>query len=101
MKRSKLNAWLAFAVLVAVIILALSGCANYSLKNNTSTTTIQPDGSQVVEQKTCELSISSFREVKAADVKVSTKCALTGGDESLGANEKLIELMTTVIKKVP
>lgn len=84
-----------------IVCFLAQGCANYGLKNNLVTTTIKLDGTQIKEEKICELSITSIREVKATDVKLSKSCALRGSAESLGANERLIDLMTTVIKKVP
>jgi len=84
-----------------LLLLLLPGCANYQLKNNLTTTTINTDGTKVIQAKVCELSISSAREVKAGDIKISKSCALTGGAESLGASQAVLELMGAIVRKVP
>lgn len=74
-------------ILMPCLLLALSGCAVYTYEH-------KADGS-------CALTITSMREVKAGDLRISKSCALVGGADSLGANEKLIDLMSAIVKKVP
>ena len=88
-------------VWLMIFILILSSCATYSHEKINTAITAYPDGRTETVTEKCNTSICSMREVKAGDIRVSTKCALTGGAESLGANEKLIDLMTQIIKKAP
>ena len=69
------------------LALLLQSCAVYKYEH-------KADGS-------CSLTITSMREVNAGDIKISQACALVGGAESLGANEKLIDLVSNIVKKAP
>jgi len=71
--------------LTIALLLLLQGCAVYQYEH-------KMDGS-------CSLYISSMREVKAGDLKISKSCALSGNAEVLGANEKLIDLVVGVVTK--
>jgi len=86
------------AVVLVFIALVSGGCGIYSHKKEIITETKYPDGRVVVVTEICDTQIKSMREVKAGDIKVSTKCALTGGAESLTGNQQLFELMGLALK---
>lgn len=93
MKQATIRARLGLLLILPVLIVAVVGCAHYSLTH--TTTTVSTIGTETVEL--CELSILSMREIKAGDIKISKGCALTGSGEKLGVNEKMLELMSETV----
>ena len=69
--------------------LMLNGCAIYEFQHTNA------DGSQT------SLKIYSTREVQAADLNIGPDGTLQGNAEKLGANERLLELLQTAVKKIP
>ena len=74
-------------VLTVLLLLAIQGCAAYSFQRESA--------------EKCSLTIVSWREVKQGGLIVSKDCRLSSKASSLGANEKLIDLMSDVVKKAP
>ncbi len=71
-------------VLIFLIPLLLNGCAYYRLKS-----------------ETCELKIISMREVKAADLVIDKDCQLVGGAKGMKYNEKQMQIIQTLVNKIP
>ena len=86
------------------MIIFLGGCGQYSNIKHFTTTTTKPNGDVVVESKICETRITSMREVKAGDLKVSSSCAVQGSAESLSSkeiNQKIVDLGLGLLKLRP
>lgn len=78
--------WLIALLYIAVVM----GCsARYQYKHTLA------DGS------ICELTISSARDVQAADISISKECALVGGAESLTVNDKAFDAINVLVTKIP
>lgn len=83
---------------VCFVAIFLVGCGIYSHEKLIVTETKYPDGRVEVKTDKCTTNIKSMREVKAGDIKVSTKCALTGGAEALNSNQQMMEILGTALR---
>lgn len=100
-KGRQLSFCLVLCVLFGLAILSVMACARYQLDNDVVTTSRLPDGTEVIETAKCKLTVTSMREVRDADIKLSNDCALTGGANALGANERAIEMIREIVEAVP
>ena len=54
-----------------------------------------------VDGSSCELSITSARDIQAGDIKITPSCGLTGGADSLTSNEKALDAIVALVNKIP
>ncbi len=71
-------------LLIFSMELLLNSCAYYRLKSDT-----------------CELKIISMREVKAADLVIDKDCQLVGNAKGMKYNEMQLQIIQTLVNKVP
>jgi len=77
-------------LLALLVIVILSGCgASYQYKH------VSANGTS------CQLTIWSARDVQAGDIKISKSCALSGGADSLTANQQAMEAISSLVQKIP
>lgn len=73
--------------IMVILVILLSGCgAVYSYERSADS---------------CTLTIVSAREVVAGDVSLDENCAISGRADSLTANEKALDAIGALVKKIP
>jgi len=76
--------------LLIMILLGINACgSSYTYKH------VDPDGSS------CELSILSVRDIQAGELKITPKCGLLGGADSMTSNEKALDAINSLVNKIP